>query len=78
MGLTQEKTILNSWLTIKLAQRVRDEFEPLYNRSLSNKEVLLIANNLADVLEVYLKFKVRQKYGHGAVQGQKLSVNKSS
>jgi len=67
MKRDEETKILNSWLTTKLAQKVRDEFEPLYNRSLSDKEVLLIANNLTDVLEVYLKFRVRQKYGNAAV-----------
>lgn len=67
MKKDEKETIQNSWLTTKLAQRVRDEFEPLYARSLSDKEVLLIANNLADVLEVYLKFRIRQKYGNGAV-----------
>lgn len=67
MKRDENETILNSWLTTKLAQRVRDEFEPLYNRSLSDEEVLLIANNLTDVLEVYLKFRVRQKYGNSAL-----------
>lgn len=55
---------MDSWLTQDLLKEVRDFFEPRYKRELSDDEVILIAENLTDVMEAYLKMKWREeKYG---------------
>ena len=50
-------------MTDDLKQDVRKRYEPLYNRKLTDEEVQLIAVNLTDFLEGYLKMKWKQKYG---------------
>lgn len=51
-----------NWLTEDLKQEVKDHFEKKYQRSLSPKEIELIAINLVESTEVILKFKWRKKY----------------
>ena len=51
------------WLTEELKIRVRKVFEPRYNRSLSDSEVIVIAENLTQFMEHFLKFKWRLNYG---------------
>jgi len=46
----------NSWLTPNLIQKVKSVFEPRYKRALSDKEVVVIAENLMSVAEIYSKF----------------------
>jgi len=49
------------WLTNELKEEVRKNFEPRYKRKLADSEIIEIAENLADFVESYLKFKWRQK-----------------
>lgn len=51
-----------SWLTRDLKQEVRKVYEPRYKRSLTNREVTEIAENLTNTLEAFFKTKWR-KYG---------------
>ena len=48
------------WLNNKLKQEIRQVFEPRYKRNLSEKEVLELAKNLANLTEIFSKFKYRQ------------------
>jgi len=48
-----------SWLNGELKSRIRNTYEPRYNRILSEKEVITIANNLVSLIEHFLKFKRR-------------------
>ena len=50
------------WLTDELKQEVRKHFEPKYKRKLTDDEVYEIADNLTEVMEAYLKMKLREKY----------------
>lgn len=45
------------WLTPLLKAEVKKLFEPRYGRSLSDVEVIEIANNLVVFVEVYAKCK---------------------
>lgn len=51
------------WLTPQLQLEVRKVFEPRYSCSLTDSEVIAIAESLTQVLEVFFHFKWRQKYG---------------
>jgi len=50
------------WLTDELKQEVRKHFEPKYKRKLTDDEVYEITDNLTEVMEAYLKMKLREKY----------------
>lgn len=47
------------WLTPQLRLEVRKVFEPRYKRSLSDDEVISIAQSLTQLMEVFLKFRWR-------------------
>lgn len=51
------------WLTNELQARVRKVFEPRYKRPLTEVEVITIAQNLAQFMNHFLKFKWRLAYG---------------
>ena len=51
------------WLNEDLKKEIRKIFEPRYKRSLTDDEVLEIAENLTDLMEAFLKMKWKQKYG---------------
>lgn len=51
------------WLTDELQTRVRKVFEPRYKRPLTEVEVITIAQNLAQFMDHFLKFKWRLTYG---------------
>lgn len=51
------------WLNEDLKKEIRKLFEPRYKRSLTDNEVIEIAENLTEVMEAFLKMKWRQKYG---------------
>lgn len=51
------------WLTDELKARVRKVFEPRYNRTLSDLEITVIAENFANFMDHFLKFKWRLDYG---------------
>ncbi len=40
-----------------LLKKVKEIFEPKYGREISETEAIQIANNLADFIELYMKFK---------------------
>lgn len=50
------------WLTPQLKEEIRKVFEPRYKRTLTDTEVISIAQNLTQLLEVFFKFKWRN-YG---------------
>lgn len=50
-----------NWLSNELKNKVRKVFKPDYKRQLLNEEIIVIANNLTDFMEAYIKFKLRQK-----------------
>ncbi|MEK7616579.1 MAG: hypothetical protein AAB414_00815 [Patescibacteria group bacterium] len=52
-----------NWLNEDLKKEIRKIFEPRYKRSLTDDEVLEIAENLTDLMEAFLKMKWKQKYG---------------
>jgi len=54
---------MNNWLNEDLKKRVRDTFEPRYDRPLTNSEIIIIAENLTLFVEHFLKFKRRLNYG---------------
>lgn len=43
-----------------LLKKVKEIFEPKYGREISETEAIQIANNLADFIEMYMKFKWRK------------------
>ncbi len=43
-----------------LLKKIKDSFEPKYGRKISETEAIQIANNLADFMEMYMKFKWRK------------------
>lgn len=53
-----------TWLTDQLKQDIRNRYEPLYRRKLSDDEVGRIAINLTEVIEAYLKMRWKQKYAN--------------
>jgi hypothetical protein len=54
----------NKWITPQLKAEVRKVFEPRYKRPLTDSEIISIAENLTQLLEVFFKFK-RRTYGVG-------------
>ncbi len=54
----------NKWITPQLKTEVRKVFEPRYKRPLTDSEIISIAENLTQLLEVFSKFK-RRTYGVG-------------
>ena len=55
---------LPKWLTPGLMKEVRDLYEPLYKKSLTDFEVYTIAENLSTFIEHYLKYKWRLIHGN--------------
>lgn len=53
-----------TWLTDELKQDIKNRYEPLYKRKLTDEEIDKIAINLTDVIEAYLKMRWGQKYGN--------------
>lgn len=51
-----------TWLTPELEIKVRKVFEPRYKRNLKDEEVMRIAENLAEVMEIYFKLRWKDKY----------------
>ncbi len=51
-----------NWLTDKLKNEIRAIYEPAYKRTLTEQEVIEIAENISDVTETILKFIWRKKY----------------
>ncbi len=51
-----------TWLTNELKIETRKIFEPRYKRKLTDEEIISLAENLEEVVEIILKFKWRQKY----------------
>lgn len=43
-----------------LLKKVKEIFEPKYGREITETEAIQIANNLADFMEIYMKFKWRK------------------
>ncbi len=54
---------METWLTPELRIKVRKVFEPRYKRTLTEKEIVEIANNLADFVQHFIQFKARKEYG---------------
>ncbi len=50
------------WITNRLKSEIRKVFEPRYKRTLTDNEVLEIAENLTGAIEEILKLKWRQRY----------------
>lgn len=51
------------WLTPELQVEIRRVFEPRYKHPLTDLEVIAIAENLTQLLEVFFKMKWRVDYG---------------
>jgi hypothetical protein len=51
------------WLTDGLKKRIRNRYEPQYNRPLTDTEVTQIAINLTQLVEHFLQYKRRINYG---------------
>ncbi len=49
---------MSHWLTEPLAKEIKAIFEPEYKRELTGKEVIDIANNLTDVMEIIIMNKI--------------------
>lgn len=52
----------SAWLTVQLQEKIRNIFEPRYNRKLSDKEVMDIAENLTGYMESILQFRWKIEY----------------
>lgn len=50
------------WLDEHLKQEIRRIYEPRYKRRLTDEEVIEIADNVEEVVEIILKFLWRKKY----------------
>jgi len=59
MKIKKDVTGLPDWLTPKLMQEVRSFYEPKYKKTFSDFEVYIIAENLSQLMEHYLKFRWR-------------------
>jgi hypothetical protein len=55
---------MNKWLNDNLKQEIKRVFELRYKRSLSEIEVVEIAENLTGYMEVILKWFWRNKYAN--------------
>jgi hypothetical protein len=64
MNKKSQKLSSPKWLTEELQFKVRSVFEPKYNRPLSDNEVITIAENLADFMDHFFKFKWRLDYAN--------------
>ena len=51
------------WLTPQLKEETRKVFEPRYKRTLTDSEIIAIAQNLTSLLEVFFETKWRIIYG---------------
>ena len=51
---------MDTWLTERLKQEIRNTFEPRYKRELSDDEVVEIATNLVTFTEHVVKFSKRR------------------
>ena len=51
------------WITDELKAEIRKVFEPRYKHPLTDSEVIAIAQNLTNLLEVFFKMKWRVDYG---------------
>lgn len=47
-----------------MTDAIKSVFEPRYKRKLAENEIVDIANNLIDLVDMYTKFKWKQKYGY--------------
>lgn len=54
-------TQYKNWLSDELKEEVVNMFEPLYKRTLTDDEVMEIANNLSGLAELWIKFNWRIK-----------------
>lgn len=54
---------MKNWITPDLKTEIKNVFEPRYKRSLSDQEIIDIAENLSSVVEEISKFNWIQKYG---------------
>ena len=52
---------MKNWLTKDLLLEVKQIFEPLYKRKLSDDDLHDIAANLTDFMEIYLKFQWKKE-----------------
>ncbi|VVA44324.1 hypothetical protein CANDROIZ_60010 [Candidatus Roizmanbacteria bacterium] len=50
---------IGQWLTTDLKAKIRKVFKPKYKQSLTDKELLIIAENLTGYMETIIKFKLR-------------------
>lgn len=50
------------WLTPELKEEVKKVFQPRYKKPLTDSDIVAIAQNLTQLLEVFFKFKWRN-YG---------------
>lgn len=53
---------MTSWLDLKLQQEIRGIFEPIYQSTLSDKEVEKIALDLTTFMELIAKNEYEQNY----------------
>ena len=51
--------MINSWIDTSLENEIREIFEPLYKRELTENEIDLIGNGLANIAELWVKFSWR-------------------
>jgi hypothetical protein len=54
--------ISNTWLNDALINEIKAIFEPRYNKSLSDAEVVQIAENIAAFMEACCKWKWKNTY----------------
>lgn len=52
-------TLDKNWLNQKLLEEIIDLFQPLYDHTLTETEVVNIANTLANTVELWVKFNWR-------------------
>ncbi|MCL4417342.1 MAG: hypothetical protein M1365_11695 [Actinobacteria bacterium] len=58
----------HGWIKDEHREQIRAVFEPRYKKGLSENEVILIAENLTEVMESFLKMKWREKYGANKIK----------
>lgn len=52
---------MTAWLTEDLKKEVRRIFEPRYKRLLSDEEIVDLAVNLVDFVEMFSRYKYQQQ-----------------
>jgi len=62
MNIKTNKCQTPRWLTEELQIKVRKVFEPKYERTLSDTEVISIAENLTMFMEHFFKFRYRMEH----------------